>query len=147
MNVPGGRYNDPSLFAKFVRQNFVLYADGQPVYSYGNLPASALERYQPWLPAHFILLPRDFSGGPLVFQISSAYPGMGIFSPVEFASHDMLLRNKLSDDFFKIITAAVLLFVSMVVMILFLKSRERKYFFFGSYVLPAFPKIHNEAPG
>ena len=135
VNVPGGRYEDPALFAKFVRQNFILYADGQPVYSYGDLPASAAERYQPLLPAHFILLPRDFSGGPLVFQISSAYPGMGIFSPVEFAPHDVLLRNKLSDDFFKIITAAVMLFVSVVALILYLKSRERKYFFFGFYVL------------
>ena len=135
VNIPQGRYHDPALFAKFVRQNFILYIDGQPVYSHGSLPATALERYQPWLPAHFILLPRDFSGGSLVFQISSAYPGMGIFSPVEFASHDELMRNKLSDDLFKIITAAVMMFVSMVVMILYLKNRERKYLFFGSYAL------------
>lgn len=135
VEVPPGRYDNPALFAKFVRQNFILYSNRQPVYKYGELPSPSGERYQPWLPAHFILLPQDFDGGPLVFQISSAHPGMGIYSPVEFAPYRQLMHNKLSDDLFKIITGTVMLFAGLAAMILYLRSRRSPYLFFGGYVL------------
>ena len=135
VEVPPKQYMNPALFLRFVRQNFVLYYNGQPVYQYGTMPASADERFQPWLPFHVVLLPQDFAGGTLVFQISSVYPSIGIHSPVELESHEVLLSNKVMDDLFKIITSVSMLFAGIWALVIYLRSRHTGYLFFGGYAL------------
>lgn len=135
VDVPSKDYVNPALFLRFVRQNFVLYYNGQPVYQYGTMPASADERFQPWLPFHVVLLPQDFAGGTLVFQISSAYPSIGIHSPVELESHEVLLSNKVMDDLFKIINSVSMIFAGMWALVIYLRSRHTGYLFFGGYAL------------
>ena len=133
--VPERSFTNPALYAKFVRQNFILYYQGHPVFQYGELPAHSDERYQPLLPAHLIFLPQDFKGGTLLFQISSAYSSIGIHSPVELDSFNRLLANKLRDDSFRVITGAVAFFAGVGALIIWLRNRESGYAFFGGYTL------------
>ena len=135
VRLPEGPYEHPALYLKFVRQNFALYYNGQSIYRYRDLPATKAERYQPWLPAHFVILPDDFNGGTLVWQISSAYPSIGIHSPVELASFREMMNNKLRDDLFKLITGAVMLFAGISLFILYLRIREDSYRYCSGYLL------------
>ncbi len=70
-----------------------------------------------------------------MFQISSVYPSIGIHSPVELESHEVLLSNKVMDDLFKIITSASMLFAGIWALVIYLRSRHTGYLFFGGYAL------------
>ena len=135
VQLPAGQYENPALYLKFVRQNFILYHNNKVIYRHGELPAPHTERYQPWLPAYLVMLPDHFNGGTVVFQISSPFNSIGIHSPVELASLHTLLRNKLNDDLFKILNGVIMLFLGSGAFILYLRIRESGYGYFCGYVL------------
>lgn len=134
VSLPEGRYENPALYIKFIRQNFILYHGNRVIYRHGELPAPPAERYQPWMPPHLVMLPSDFKGGTVTFQISSAYDSIGIYSPMEVASLNTLLGNKVNDDLFKVINGVIMLSLGCGASILYLRLRDSEYGYFSGYV-------------
>lgn len=131
VKLPDNQFHHQALMMKLIRQSVILYQNGQHVYQYGNMPIGSNERYQPLMPMHFILLPPSEGNGALVFQISSVQDSIGIHSPVEFGEFQALLHHKMLDDFPKIISCIIMLFVGIVAALAYFRSYERIYLFFG----------------
>lgn len=137
IKLPEEKITYPTIYAKYIRQNFEAYLDNNLIYKYGDFAISSKQQFTPFFPWHLIVLNEDAPGKTLYFRIHSTGPSIGIMAMVQYASLLEVLSDKAVLDLFKIVSATLTLSLGLFVLALYLRDRKNYMYltFSGSALL------------
>jgi serine phosphatase RsbU (regulator of sigma subunit) len=133
--LPTYSSHEGSLWLTGVDQSMEIFLDGKKIYSFGDIDTNGIGRFSgyPW---HIIDLPPGSSGKPIIFRIWSGHMNIGLFGEIHVSSRDILVEKVFVDSLNNFAIGAVLLFMGIVSLAVFLASRkDRAFLYFSLHAL------------